>query len=248
MKLRITKIIRENHETRTLYFEDADEGGRAFDYIAGQYITFRFDDLTRKPIARSYTLSSSPCEENQLAVTVKGLHGGIVSQYLCEGAKVGDILRARGPMGKFCYFADKDAPHLAMIAAGSGVTPFTSMLREYSSRLGSAEAPQKMTLLVSYRSQNDLINWDLLQKVAQIEGVRILTTLSREDARDQGFYHGRIREELLEEIFCAFPKHTLQNTTFMTCGPQEMMDLVVSFLRKHEVPEARIKVESYESD
>lgn len=243
MKLRIKEIIHENHDTRTLHFVDHEEGGRCFDYIPGQYLTFRFDDLTNKPIARSYTMSSSPCEEDYVSVTIKEISKGVASEFLCRRSKVGDVLRAKGPIGKFCYFSEQDQPHLVMVAAGSGVTPFTSMLREYAPHLGKNGAPHKMTLLVSYRSREDLINWDALQSVAKLPNIRIVTTLSRENATDQGFLFGRITETMLERVL----GEDLENSTFMTCGPKEMMELTKHFLRKHHVPMDRIKIESYES-
>ena len=60
MNLKVSKIVSETHDTKTFYLEDADDGGLVFDYIAGQYLTFRFDTLSEKPIVRSYTMSSSP--------------------------------------------------------------------------------------------------------------------------------------------------------------------------------------------
>lgn len=243
MKLRINKVVQENHDTRTLFFVDDEEGGRAFDYVPGQYLTFRFDELGERAIARSYTMSSSPCEPDHVAVTVKIIQKGLASEFLCGNAKVGDILRARGPIGKFCYFPETDAPHLAMIAAGSGVTPFTSMLREYAPHLGKEGAPKRMTLLVSYRSTNDLINWDTLKEVSKIPGVRVITTLSRENAEDKGFLFGRIDENMLKRVF----HEELENTTFMTCGPKDMMNLITHYLRLNHVPKERIKIESYES-
>lgn len=244
MKLRISDIIDETHDTRTLYFVDDEEGGRAFDYIPGQYLTFRFDDLGPKPIVRSYTMSSSPCEPEAVAVTVKELHRGVVSEYLCRRAKVGDTLRARGAIGKFCYFPETDAPHLAMVAAGSGVTPFTSMLREYAPQLGKQGlAPSRMTLLVSFRTEDDLINWDVLQEAAKVPGVRVFTTLTRQNDEKNGFFYGRINEDMLHRVF----SESFKDTTFMTCGPQEMMDLTCNFLRKHHVSNDHIKVESYDT-
>jgi ferredoxin-NADP reductase len=40
---------------------------------------------------------------------------------------------------------------------------------------------------------------------------------------------------------------TYGKATYMTCGPQAIMDLVVEHLRRHEVPEAHVKTESFES-
>src|SRR5690606_8692796 len=65
MNLKVTRIVDETHDTKTFYMEDADEGGRPFDFIAGQYLTFRFDAITEKPLVRSYTMSGSPCQTNE---------------------------------------------------------------------------------------------------------------------------------------------------------------------------------------
>ncbi len=243
MNLRVSQVIHETLDTRTFYFVDHEDGGRAFDYRPGQYLTFRFDELGPKPIARSYTMSSSPCESDYVAVTIKEMHKGVVSQFFVQDVKIGDVLRARGPIGKFCYFSGQDQEHLAMIAAGSGVTPFTSMLREYAPHLGEEGAPKRMTLLVSYRSTDDLINWDLLQEVSKVPGIRIVTTLSRQDARDLGFLYKRIDADMLRSVF----SEDLSKTTFMTCGPQEMMDLSANFLKEQGVPPQCIKIESYET-
>lgn len=244
MNLQIVKISTETHDTKTLYLVDQEMGGRAFDYRAGQYLTFRFDALAAKPLVRSYTIASSPCEADYITITVKVLDKGIVSNFLCHGLKAGDILRARGPIGRFCYFPEKDQKHLAMVAAGSGVTPFVSIMREYYQRLGASDAPQKMTLLVSYRSTEDLISWPELTTMQKHPGIRIITTLSREKSEDKGFLFGRINNQMLTEVF---NKDDLAHTTFMTCGPQEMMDSTCQFLNDHKVPSDQIKVESYET-
>ena len=78
-----------------------------------------------------------------------------------------------------------------MVGAGSGVTPFVSILRAYADTLGQPGSPEKMTLLVAYRSKEDLICWSDLEALQKVPGIRVFTTLTREDARDEGFLHGR---------------------------------------------------------
>lgn len=243
MPLRVSKIVRETYDTQTLFFEDADDGGRAFDYKPGQYLTFRFDSLAAKPLVRSYTMSSSPLEPDDIAVTVKIVENGIVSNYLCNEVKVGDILRARGPIGKFIYDPEKDQKHLVMIAAGSGVTPFVSILREYAQRLGQIDAPEAMTLLVSYRSKQDLILWNELERLHKMTGVNIFTTLTREeDKSDSRFWYGRISPELIERSVI----NEYKNKIYMICGPEEMMQQAKAHLSKF-VSEENIKMESFEN-
>lgn len=241
MPLKVTEVITENHDTRTLIMVNEEEGCRAFDYTAGQYLTFRFDDLAPKPIVRSYTMSSSPCQEGYIAVTVKEIEDGFVSKHLCTNVKKGDILKARGPIGAFCYDGSKDHKNLTMVAAGSGVTPFVSILREYAPLLGSEHAPEKMRLLVSFRSTNDLICWKDLESLGKHPNIEIVTTLSREDRRDSGFLYGRIDNSMLAEVI----GDQCDDTTFMTCGPDVIMDMTVNYVMSKGVKPEHMKQESF---
>jgi ferredoxin-NADP reductase len=242
MNMRVERVIHETHDTDTFVLVDAEDGGRAFDYVAGQYLTFRFDDLAEKPIVRSYTMSSSPNQGDFSAFTVKRVDRGLVSNWLCDKVQVGTILRARGPIGKFCYEPAKDRKHIVMIAGGSGVTPFVSMVREHGPRLGQPGEPEKMTLIVSYRSREDLICWPDLVAAQVLPNVRVITTLSREAAAG-GFWHGRIDHDLLTRAIGG----VYGEATFMSCGPQAIMDLTVEHVKGANVPDEHVKTESFES-
>jgi ferredoxin-NADP reductase len=241
MNLKVVDIVEETWDAKTFYFEDADEGGRPFDFIAGQYLTFRFDDIIARPVVRSYTMSGSPRQMDHALVTVKRIPGGLISNWFCDSVQVGSILRARGPIGKFCYDPALDTRHLYMIAAGSGVTPFTSIIREYHDKLGEVGAPLSLHLLVAYRTTKDLINWDVLAPANEFPNVRVITTLTR--AHEPGFWHGRPDARMLDK----FIGEGYKDGTFMTCGPQELMDLTSEHLRAAGVDEKRIKVESFAS-
>ena len=241
MSLKVVGLIEENHDTRTLILVNEEEQTRAFDYLAGQYLTFRFDSISEKPVVRSYTMSSSPVQSKTIAVTVKEVENGFVSNYLCRKVKIGDVLRARGPIGKFCYDPSMDHKHLKMVAAGSGVTPFISIMREFEARLGTEHAPLTMSLLVSFRSKNDLICWNELSKLQKNKNINIVVTLSRQEAVGEGFLYGRINEKMLSKFF----QDSYSNTTYMTCGPEFMMQLTREHLLKQGVPEVDIKMESF---
>lgn len=240
MSLKVTQIVEETWDTKTFYLEDAVDGSCPFDYIAGQYLTIRVD-AGERPVARSYTMSSSPCQKNFAALTIKRVQGGMVSNWTCDHLKVGDVIKAIGPIGKFCYEPERFRSHLVMVGAGSGVTPFVSMLREYADRLGTAGAPEKMTLLVAYRSKQDLICWRDLEALAKIPGIRVLTTLTREDAQSEGFLHGRPDEAMLD-LACL---GTFHEGSYMTCGPDALMQLTVEYLKKKGVPEEHVHLESF---
>lgn len=243
MNLRVSEVIVETPDTHTFIMEDADEGGRPFDYFAGQYLTFRFDDLGPKPIVRSYTMSSSPRIDGFSAFTVKRVEKGLVSNWLCDHVKVGSVLKARGPIGKFCYDPALDAKHLVMVAGGSGVTPFVSIMRQYADCLGQVGSPDRMSLLVSYRSAVDVICKKDLELISSYPGNRVWITLSREERPDLGYQFGRINDGMLDRVF---GEH-IDDVTIMTCGPVAIMDQAVLYAQKRGLAAHRIKTESFES-
>lgn len=234
MKLRVKEIIHETHDTDTFILVDDEDDNRPFDYFAGQYLTFRFDDVTPKPIVRSYTMSSSP-NQKDAAFTVKRVENGVISNWLCDQVKAGDILKARGPIGKFCFFPEEDQKLLYMVAGGSGVTPFISVIREFA---GTEHATQ-LKLLVSHRTAQDLIGGAELVELSKHHNVEIVTSLTRE--KSSSFEHGRIDETMLAKHFS-----NASSATWMTCGPQAIMDHVVAFCAKQKVPEAQVKTESFD--
>lgn len=241
MNLKVTRIDDETWDTKTFFFEDAQDGGCPFDYIAGQYLTLRFDGIAAKPVARSYTMSSSPIQEGSCALTVKRVEGGLVSNWMCDSLKVNDQVKALGPIGKFAYDPEKFRSHLIMLGAGSGVTPFVSMVRQYADTLGQPGSPERMTLLIAYRSKQDLILWEELERLKKIPGINIITTLTREDATAEGFLHGRPDDAMFDKVFAG----TYGEGSYMTCGPEAMMDHFVEFLKKAGVPEEHIHLESF---
>ncbi len=244
MNLEVSEIVDENPTTKTLYLVDQEEKNCAFDYIPGQYLTFRFDHLSAKPVARSYTMSSSPCQKQAVAVTVRQVEEPFISKYLCQKVKKGDILRARGPIGRFVYEPIKDHKHLVMIAGGSGVTPFISIMREYAPYLGEDSFPQKMTLFVTFRSDEELMCWKEIEELQRVEGIQIVVTLSRQEQmpEDKIFRKGRITTDILKDSL----EGGYENKTYMTCGPQGLMDLVKNHLTKVGVTQEHIKLESFD--
>lgn len=244
MNLLVSEILDETHDTKTFLLVDADDGGRPYDFYAGQYLTFRFDEIAAKPLVRSYTMSGSPLQKNHSIFTVKRVENGIVSNWLCDEVRVGSVLRARGPIGRFCFDPRLDsAKDFYMVAGGSGVTPFISILREYGHRLGDAHSPKSLNLLVAYRSSQDLISVDVLKEVASLKNVNLKITLTREKTSrsDLPFLYGRPDSSMIKE----FLGTACEDAIVMTCGPQEMMDLCCEISREKGLLDNQIRTESF---
>ncbi len=235
----VIKVVKENPNVVHAYMVDHEDRNVPFDYKAGQYLTIKFDQFGPRPLVRSYTMSSSPQQQDSICLSVKRVEGGVVSTWFCDDLKEGMILKARGPIGKFCFdpSTDKD---LFLIAAGSGVTPFVSMAREYANKLGSQGSPKKMHLLLGFQTPHDRVCGEDLDYLSDIHpNLKIHITYSRQEV--DSFMHGRISKKMIDDI----AKESFQNFTFMTCGPVPMMDMVVEHLKSKKVEEQHIKLESF---
>src|SRR5688500_394435 len=78
-------IIHETQEAVTVVFE---QPGTKINYKSGQFLTL-IVPMKRKDVRRAYSLCSSPFVDQYLAVTVKRVDDGLMSNWLPDNLKVG---------------------------------------------------------------------------------------------------------------------------------------------------------------
>jgi ferredoxin-NADP reductase len=84
--------------------------------------------LDGNDVQRCYSMSSAPATDDRLAVTVKRVPGGLVSNHLHDHVAAGDELELMPPAGVFCERGG-DGPVIAF-CGGSGVTPVFSIVKQ----------------------------------------------------------------------------------------------------------------------
>ncbi|MFM2404978.1 MAG: hypothetical protein RL223_2858 [Pseudomonadota bacterium] len=130
--LQCVAVVQETHDVRSFVLRPVE--ARSWRYRPGQFITLALD-IDGQRIWRSYTLSSSPTRPDSVAITVKRVPGGPVSNWLHERLKPGMRLSVSGPAGEFCPPAGPlQAPARGQLylSAGSGITPLMSMARSWA--------------------------------------------------------------------------------------------------------------------
>lgn len=134
LDLRVRRVISETSDAISIEF-DPEPG---MNYQAGQFLTLRVPapSALGGAVGRSYSLSSSPDVDTAMKVTVKRVEGGWGSNWLCDNAAAGSVLRVLPPAGTFVL--DEKGSAYLFFAAGSGITPIISMLK---SVLVRTEAP-----------------------------------------------------------------------------------------------------------
>jgi stearoyl-CoA 9-desaturase NADPH oxidoreductase len=110
---------------------------------------------------RRYSLSSVASRRRRIAITVKRQPGGVVSSWLHDRVRPGDVLRLSAPSGAFTL-PDPPPAKLLLLAGGSGITPLMSMLRSLR------DAAADVTLVDVARRPEDAIFDAELRALAKI--------------------------------------------------------------------------------
>ena len=130
----VARIIKETADTRTFVLTPDEP----FPYRAGQYCTFRVT-LDGEELYRSYSMSSAPETDSELATTVKRVPTGKVSNWMLDNLVEGDEVVLTRPAGTFCL--DPTSAPLLGFAGGSGVTPILSLTK---SALATTDRPVRL--------------------------------------------------------------------------------------------------------
>lgn len=234
-ELRVTDIIDETHDVKT--FRLTGVIPIYFSYMPGQFVTL-FLNINGKEVQRSYSMSSSPSRPHTLDLTVKRVPGGLVSNWLCDHVKPGDILKVKGPAGRFSCL-HKPAEKLLFIGAGSGITPLMSMSRWLLDTASRIDAK----VLFSFRNREDVIfRRELEMMTKSVKTVDIAVTLTGKQGSGEnwnGFY-GRIDSAMLR----LFAKDLDDREVFL-CGPEAFMNDVKSLLKTLNYPMEHLHCESF---
>ena len=127
-------------------------------HVPGQYVRVGVDiDGVRH--WRTYSLTSVPRRhDGRIAVTIKRIAGGLVSEHLVSHARRGMVVRLAPPTGEFVLPEAVEHP-LLFVTAGSGVTPVMGMLRALAHHPGGL--PDAAHVHVAPSRDNTIFGGDL---------------------------------------------------------------------------------------
>lgn len=240
--LRIKKIISETKDTVTFILESV-ELNKLITYEAGQFLTFIFN-MNGREIRRSYSLSSAPGIDEDLAVTVKRVQNGEVSRYLFETVKEGEVLRSLLPAGRFTVQPDPALPRdVFLFGAGSGIVPLFSILKTVL----AMEPQSHIHLICSNHNEDSIIFREQLKDLKKIYKDRFdsLYLLSNPVSETADVVHAHLNSLLLEELIAKYIQYDKSQCVFYVCGPFAYMRMVMITLPVLEFRREQIHKEAF---
>ena len=126
--LRVGTIVTETPNVKTFrLLPSSSDRFLPFTFVPGQFLNVAFW-IGGARMNRSYSISSSPTHREYVELTVRREPRGAVSRHIVDLLKVGDLIEAGGPVGRFT-FTGTEADSIVLISAGVGVTPMVSIIR-----------------------------------------------------------------------------------------------------------------------
>ncbi|ELR68917.1 Flavodoxin reductases (ferredoxin-NADPH reductases) family 1 [Fulvivirga imtechensis AK7] len=237
--LKVKEIIQETKDAITIVFDKPEQ---KLTYKSGQFLTL-IVPVDDKEIRRAYSLCSSPFVDNDPAVTVKRVEGGLMSNWLPDHLKVGDTVKVMEPMGVFTteYKADNKR-HIVMFAGGSGITPMMSITKSTLTQ----EPESIISLIYCNRDIDSIIFKEQLEALqTDYEGrFHVIHILDDAPMNWQG-HSGLLNHDMLVKIFERIPNWGPDNTTYLMCGPEGMMKNVENLLEEQKINKDHIFKESF---
>lgn len=234
-KLRVARVFDETPDVKTFRLMNPLGGTLPFMYLPGQFLTVSID-VEGKPVKRSYTIASSPTQQDFAEITVKHEGEGVVSGFLHQRVKEGDLLDFSGPSGAFT-FSGRECKCILLIGGGVGITPLMSVLRYLTDRSWSGD----IFLIYGVKTPRDIIFREELEYLQRRHpNLKIVITVSRPEGTGWTGPTGHINKELIVQ---SVPDVATRYVHI--CGPVPLMETAKTLLAELGVPPGRIKTEAF---
>ena len=212
-------IIQVKNEAGTYWtLKLQPKNGKIFDYTPGQYGYLSINSQEISKEFHPFSFTSSPARKDVISFIIKEL-GDYTNQI--GTVKVGETAYIEGPYGIFNALSSK-AHRLVLIAGGSGITPFLSLLRY----MKDTKNTRKVTLIWGVRFPYELFLNDELEEMKRTNPSLTIIPVVSDDESWEG-ESGFIDRERLERLApCVDPRKEIQKNDYYICGPPAMIKVV----------------------
>ena len=241
-RLSVNDLRRESADAVSLTFAIPKQLADDYRFAPGQYLTLRVT-MDGEEVRRSYSICSGP-DDGELRIAVKKVDGGAFSSWAADELKPGDELDVMTPTGRFGVApAPGEARVHVGFAAGSGITPFLSIVKGVLAH----EPDSRFFLFYGNRSTSGMLFLEALEELKDrfIERLSLFHVISGEE-QDIPILHGRLDGEKVRVLLRSLVPASSVDHVFI-CGPTGMSEDIEATCRDLGIAADRIHVERFVS-
>lgn len=218
---------------RVVALRGAIRGRFKLAFMPGQYLELQVPgDGSR----RSYSMANASSTPNEVELHVRLVPGGVMSDYLKNRARPGELLDVRGPLGVF-YLRRRPAARL-FVTGGTGLAPVVSMLRDL---VAWGEVDRPVSLLHGVTTRGDLYGLDEVRALlSRFQDHRLAVAMQDADADWQGVA-GRVTDLPLAKELARLGG----DLDVYLCGPPPMIQAVRHVTDQAGIASGRVFAEAF---
>ncbi|MBT3643001.1 FAD-dependent oxidoreductase [archaeon] len=203
-----------------------DDDQKEFAYDAGQYAMIKCDKEIKdgRNNVRAFSIYSSPEEAKQdkkISIVFRLPSNSSEYKKHMVGCPIGEKITITGPMGKFVPDNKKE---LVMIAGGTGIVPFMSIIKDVLKK----SSKRKITLIYTDKFEKRMIGLNTLKKLSKTN--KNFTFVPRFKRVDRQYL-----EEHIEN----------KKSQFLICGTTPMVKNVISILQEIGIKKENMLFEEF---
>ncbi|MBD3279403.1 MAG: hypothetical protein GF390_01685 [Candidatus Pacebacteria bacterium] len=200
-------------------------------FQAGQYVSIPVND---QGLRRSYSICSTPSIEHGIEIVVDLTPGGPGSQFF-QNLQLGQQISFLAPLGDFVLTAPSTQQPLILVATGSGIAPFRSMILHL---LQDQHDSRPLILYWGLRHAEDMIWQDEFQELSEhFSNFQFHPVLSQAPT-EWPLCRGRVTD-------CLALHQQPAQAHYYLCGSQAMIKDVKAILQQQNVAEQAISHEKF---
>ncbi len=221
--IREEEVLSVHHWNDTLFsFTTTRDPG--FRFENGQFIMIGME-INGKPLMRAYSIASANYEEHMEFFSIK-VQDGPLTQHLQKIQPGDKLLVSKKPTGTLLVEALKPAKHLYLLATGTGLAPFMSVIKDPE----VYERFDKVILTHGVREVSELAYQNVIKELPENEffgemvkgNLLYYPTVTREEFHTQGRLTDALTSgELAESL--GLPAINVEDDRFMLCGSPSML-------------------------
>jgi ferredoxin-NADP reductase len=229
MKFNLTEKRDEARGTKSFFWQPKSP----VSFAPGQYLYYTLPHLNypdARGATRSFTIASSPTENNSLRLTTRIRQESGYKKTLDE-LPIGTEIETQGPNGTFIFDEKETGPHI-FLAGGIGITPFRSMIKYVADR-----NLKNQIYLIYSNSDSDITFKKDLDEIAEAHpNIKIQYIISSVE--------GHLDEPKISKLTGNW-KLEITKCICWLCGPPPFIDAVHEILTKMGVPSGKIRFEKF---